>query len=112
MRVIPMKNMEKLTSFLPMTVEEMKARKWDAIDILLISGDAYVDHLMSGTAVIGRVLLDAGYRVAVCAQPDWKNPDSLKIFGRPLIGCAVSSGNMDSMVNHYSVSKKRRKTDA
>ena len=106
-----MTRQEQLTSFVPMTREEMLARGWDAIDILLISGDAYADHQTFGPTVIARVLLDAGYRVAICAQPDWKTPDCLKTFGRPLVGCAVSSGNMDSMVKLYTAGRRLRHED-
>ena len=71
-----------LLKFVPATREEMSARGWDAIDILIISGDAYVDHPTFGPPLIARILLDAGFRVGIIAQPDWRNPDSLKIFGR------------------------------
>ncbi len=104
-----MKN--KLTAFVPMTAEEMSARGWSAVDILIVTGDAYVDHPSFGPVVIARVLLDAGYRVGIVAQPDWKNPDSLKTFGRPLIGCGVASGNMDSMVKLYTAGRRLRKED-
>ncbi|MBR2427974.1 MAG: YgiQ family radical SAM protein [Lentisphaeria bacterium] len=100
-----------LTEFLPMTKEEMQARKWDAIDILLVTGDAYVDHPSFGAAVIGRLLEHNGFRVGVIAQPDWKNPDSLKLFGRPKIACAVTSGNMDSMVCIYTAGRRLRHED-
>lgn len=102
---------EDLTKFVPMTVEEMKARKWDYIDILIITGDAYVDHPSFGPVVIARVLLSAGYKVAIIAQPDWKDPESLKLFGRPRIGCGVSSGNMDSMIKLYTAGRRLRHTD-
>ena len=100
-----------LTAFVPMTREEMKARGWDAIDILIVSGDAYVDHPTFGPPLIARVLLDAGYRVAIIPQPDWKNADSLKLFGRPLLGCGVASGNMDSMVKLYTAGRRLRHED-
>ena len=100
-----------LTEFLPMTKEEFQARKWDAIDILLVTGDAYVDHPSFGAAVIGRLLEHNGFRVGVIAQPDWKNPDSLKLFGRPKIACAVTSGNMDSMVCIYTAGRRLRHED-
>ncbi len=102
---------QSLTEFIPMTVEEMKARNWDAIDILFVTGDAYVDHPSYACAVIARLLEHAGYRVAIVAQPDWKNPESLKTFGRPRIGCAVSSGNMDSMVCLYTAGRRLRHED-
>jgi len=102
---------KELTEFLPMTIAEMKARKWDSIDILLVCGDAYVDLPSYGAAVIGRVLEHAGYRVGVVAQPDWKNPECLKLFGRPRIGCAVTAGNMDSMVCIYTAGRRMRHED-
>lgn len=101
-----------LTAFVPMTLSEMKARGWDAIDILIITGDAYVDHPSFGPSLIARILLSEGYRVGIAAQPDWKNPDSLKVFGRPFIGCGVSSGNMDSMLKIYTAGRRIRKEDA
>ncbi|MBO7520651.1 MAG: YgiQ family radical SAM protein [Opitutales bacterium] len=102
---------EILTKFVPMLPEEMRARGWDYIDILVVSGDAYVDHPTFGPPLIARVLLDAGYRVAICAQPDWKNAGCLKIFGRPRLGCAVASGNMDSMVKLYTAGRRLRHAD-
>ncbi len=102
---------ELLRSFIPMTREEIEARKWDSIDVLLITGDAYVDHPSFGAAVIGRLLLSKGYRVAIIAQPDWKNPDCLKTFGRPRLACAVTSGNMDSMVCLYTAGRRLRHED-
>lgn len=100
-----------LLKFVPMLPEEVEARGWDGIDILVITGDAYVDHPTFGPSLIARVLLDAGYKVAICAQPDWKNPDSLKAFGRPRLGCAVASGNMDSMVKIYTAGRRLRRED-
>ena len=99
-------------NFLPITREEMKERGWDQVDFVYVSGDAYVDHPSFGHAIITRLLESRGYRVGIIAQPDWKSPDSVTVFGEPRLGFLVSAGNMDSMVNHYSVSKKRRKTDA
>ncbi|MBO5780864.1 MAG: YgiQ family radical SAM protein, partial [Opitutales bacterium] len=100
-----------LLKFVPMLPEEVEARGWNGIDILVITGDAYVDHPTFGPPLIARVLLDAGYKVAICAQPDWKNPDSVKAFGRPRLGCAVASGNMDSMVKIYTAGRRLRKED-
>ena len=102
---------KNLLEFIPMTLAEVKARNWDAIDILLVTGDAYVDHPSYGISVIGRVLMAEGYRVAIVAQPDWKNPDSLKTFSRPLIGCGVTAGNMDSMINIYTAGRRMRHED-
>lgn len=101
----------RLTDFVPMTAAEMKARGWDAIDILIVSGDAYVDHPSFGSPLIARILLDAGYRVGIVAQPDWKNPDSLKVFGRPLLGVGVSGGNIDSMIKLYTAGRRLRHED-
>ena len=99
-------------SFLPITREDMLSRGWDQPDFVYVIGDAYVDHPSFGHAIISRVLEQAGYKVAICSQPDWKDPQSINIFGTPKLGFLVSGGNMDSMVNHYSVTKHRRKTDA
>jgi len=101
-----------MAEFLPVSKAEMRARGWAQCDFVYISGDAYVDHPSFGHAIITRVLEHAGYKVGVIAQPDWKNPRSVTALGRPRLGFLVSGGNMDSMVNHYTVSKKRRKTDA
>ena len=98
--------------FLPVTRKEMLERGWQCCDFVYVTGDAYVDHPSFGHAIISRVLESAGYTVGIISQPDWKNPKSIDIFGRPRLGFLVSGGNMDSMVNHYSVTKHRRKTDA
>lgn len=90
----------------------MLERGWNQVDFVYVTGDAYVDHPSFGTAIISRVLESRGYRVGIISQPDWKNPGSVSVFGEPRLGFLVSAGNMDSMVNHYSVSKKHRKTDA
>ena len=98
--------------FLPISKADMKARGWEQCDFVFVSGDAYVDHPSFGPAILSRVLESEGYKVGIIAQPDWKNPQSITALGRPRLGFLVSGGNMDSMVNHYSVSKKHRKTDA
>ena len=98
--------------FLPVNRTEMEERGWDQVDFVYVIGDAYVDHPSFGHAIISRLLESRGYRVGILSQPDWRDPSSVCVFGRPRLGFLVSSGNMDSMVNHYSVSKKRRKTDA
>lgn len=98
--------------FLPVSREDMEKRGWDQVDFAYIIGDAYVDHPSFGHAIISRLLESRGYRVGIISQPDWKDPKSVCVFGEPRLGFLVSSGNMDSMVNHYSVSKKRRKTDS
>ena len=98
--------------FLPVSRADMEARGWDQVDFVYIIGDGYVDHPSFGHAVISRVLESRGFKVGIISQPDWKNPESVSVFGEPRLGFLVSAGNMDSMVNHYSVSKKRRRTDA
>ena len=98
--------------FLPINKQEMLERGWESCDFVYVIGDAYVDHHSFGHAIISRILESHGYSVGIISQPDWKNPKSIDIFGRPRLGFLVSGGNMDSMVNHYSVSKHRRKTDA
>lgn len=99
-------------NFLPVNRQEMLDRGWDQVDFVYISGDAYVDHPSFGHAIITRLLEARGYRVGMIPQPDWKQKESVTVFGKPRLGFLVSAGNMDSMVNHYSVSKKRRKTDS
>ena len=98
--------------YLPINREDMKKRGWEQCDFVYVSGDAYVDHPSFGTAIISRLLEAHGYKVGIIAQPDWKDNKSIQILGRPRLGFLVSAGNMDSMVNHYSVSKKRRKEDS
>lgn len=98
--------------FLPATLEELKALGISQPDFVYVIGDAYVDHPSFGPAIIGRVLESHGYSVAIISQPDWKDKTSIQRYGEPRLAFLVSAGNMDSMVNHYSVSKKRRRTDA
>jgi len=98
--------------FLPTSVSEMAGRGWDAVDVLLVTGDAYVDHPSFGAAVIGRVLEAAGYRVGIVAQPDVRSPADLGRLGRPRLFVGITSGAMDSMVNHYTAHKRRRSDDA
>ena len=90
----------------------MEERGWEQLDFVYISGDAYVDHPSFGHAIITRLLEAHGFKVGIIAQPDWKDKNSITILGEPRLGFLVSAGNMDSMVNHYSVSKKHRRTDA
>ena len=99
-------------AFLPTNRDEMGERGWDAVDFAYVSGDAYVDHSSFGTAIITRVLEAAGYRVGVIAQPDWRDDASIAVLGEPRLGFLVSAGNMDSMVNHFTVNRKRRRSDA
>lgn len=98
--------------FLPVTREEMLERGWQQPDFVYISGDAYVDHPSFGAAIITRTLESRGFKVCMLAQPDWRRLDDFQRFGKPRLGFLISSGNIDSMVNHYSVSKKRRKKDS
>ena len=101
-----------MRDFLPISKADMERRGWETCDFVYVIGDAYVDHPSFGHAIISRVLESAGYRVGIISQPDWKDPQSITILGRPRLGFLVTGGNMDSMVNHYSVSKKHRKSDA
>ena len=95
-----------------MSMDEAKARGWDELDVVFVSGDAYVDHPSFAVAILGRVLEACGYRVGVIAQPDWQSCESWKTFGRPRLFFAVSAGNMDSMINHYTANRKVRNDDA
>lgn len=101
-----------MRDFLPVCKQDMEDRGWKQADFVYVIGDAYVDHPSFGHAIISRLLESRGYKVAILSQPDWKDPNSITEFGEPRLGFLVSAGNMDSMVNHYSVSKKRRKKDA
>lgn len=103
--------MDTEKKFLPITRQEMVQRGWDQCDFVYVTGDAYVDHPSFGTAIISRVLESYGFRVGIIPQPDWKDDASIRVFGEPRLGFLVSAGNMDSMVNHYTVSKKRRQRD-
>ncbi|PWJ52299.1 YgiQ family radical SAM protein [Faecalicatena contorta] len=98
--------------FLPLCKKDMQERGWEQVDFVYVIGDAYVDHPSFGHAVISRVLESYGFRVGILSQPDWKKKESITEYGEPRLGFLVSAGNMDSMVNHYSVSKKRRRQDS
>ncbi len=98
--------------FLPISKQDMKDRGIDQLDFVYVIGDAYVDHSSFGPAIIARVLESHGYTVGIISQPDWKDDNSISVLGEPRLAFLISAGNMDSMVNHYSVSKKRRDTDA
>lgn len=98
--------------FLPISKIDMEQRGWDVCDFVFVIGDAYVDHPSFGPAIISRLLESYGYRIGIIAQPDWKDSGSITVLGKPRLGFLVSGGNMDSMVNHYTVAKKRRQTDA
>ena len=97
--------------FLPVNAEDVKARNWSEVDFVYVTGDAYVDHPSFGVAIISRVLEAEGFRVAILSQPDYKSTEDFKRFGRPRLGFLVTGGNIDSMVAHYTVSKKRRSYD-
>lgn len=99
-------------SYLPITKKEMQKLGWERPDFVYVIGDAYVDHPSFGHAIISRILEANGYKVAIISQPDWKNDASVTEFGEPRLGFIVTAGNMDSMVNHYTVSKKKRSSDA
>ena len=99
-------------TFLPISKEDMKKQNIEVLDFVYVIGDAYVDHPSFGHAIISRVLVSRGYTVGIISQPDWKNDESITILGKPRLGFLVSAGNMDSMVNHYYVSKKKRTEDA
>ena len=90
----------------------MKARGWDSCDFIIVTGDAYVDHPTFGTAIISRVLENAGYKVGIISQPDWKDDNAFRILGKPKYGFMVNAGNIDSMVAHYTAAKRKRSTDA
>ena len=105
------RDMPDTSAFLPTTREEMLARGWDDVDFAYVCGDAYVDHPSFGMAIISRILEANGYRVGIIAQPNWRDPASVTTFGEPRLGFLVSAGNMDSMVNHYTVAKHRRSKD-
>jgi uncharacterized radical SAM protein YgiQ len=97
---------------LPMTRAEMERRGWDAVDIVFVTGDAYVDHPSFAMALLGRLLEDEGFRVAMLSQPDWHSAEPWRTFGRPRLFYAISAGNMDSMINHYTANRKVRNDDA
>lgn len=101
-----------MKDFLPVSRKDMEKRGWTQCDFVYVCGDAYVDHSSLGQAIISRILELNGYKVGIIPQPDWKNRESVTILGEPRLGFLVSAGNMDSMVNHYTVSKKRRSSDA
>lgn len=101
-----------MNNFLPVSKKDMKERGWEQCDFVYVTGDAYVDHSSFGTAIISRVLEANGYKVGIISQPDWKDDKSVTVLGEPRLGFLVSAGNMDSMVNHYTVNKKPRSEDS
>jgi len=98
-------------NFLPISLEDVKARGWDELDIILVTGDAYVDHPSYGAAIIGRVLESKGYKVGILAQPDVKNVEDFRRLGRPRLFFGITSGNVDSMISNYTANKKIRSDD-
>src|SRR5437879_7372569 len=105
---LPLWNERFAAPHLPMTRAEMAARGWDAVDVVFVTGDAYVDHPSFAMALLHRVLEAAGFRVAVLSQPDWRSAGPWRQFGRPRLFFAVSAGNMDSLSNHHTANKKAR----
>src|SRR5215475_6518831 len=97
---------------LPMSMDEARRRGWDELDIVFVTGDAYIDHPSFAMAILGRVLEAGGFRVGIVSQPDWRKVDDWRRFGRPRLFFAISAGNMDSMINHYTANKKVRNADA
>ena len=100
-----------LNNFLPMTFEEMRRQGWDRPDVILITGDAYVDHPSFGAALIGRLLESEGYRVAILAQPDWRSVEPFKALGKPRLFWGITSGCIDSRLNDYASLGNRRRED-
>ena len=100
------------SAFLATTPEDVAARGWEQVDVLFVSGDAYVDHPSFAMSILGRWLEAHGFRVAILSQPDWRSADAWRAFAPPRLFCAVSAGNMDSMINHFTANKKRRNADA
>lgn len=101
-----------MQNFLPVNAQEMKERGWDQVDFVYVTGDAYIDHSSFGAAIISRLLESRGFRIGILPQPDWRKKESIQVFGEPRLGFLVTAGNMDSMVNHYTVSKKHRHKDS
>ena len=97
---------------LPMSAEEMRRRGWDRTDVVFVTGDAYIDHPSFAMAILGRILEAAGFRVGIVSQPNWRSADDWRRFGKPRLFYAISAGNMDSMINHYTANRKIRNDDA
>jgi uncharacterized radical SAM protein YgiQ len=109
---LPLWNERYAAPLAPTSAAEMRARGWDYVDVVFVSGDAYVDHPSFAAALLTRVLEDAGFRVAVLSQPDWHSCEPWRQFGRPRLFFGISAGNMDSLINHYTANKKVRNDDA
>src|SRR6058998_265687 len=102
---LPLRGESHAAPLCPTTREEMEARGWDAVDVVFVTGDAYVDHPSFAMAILGRVLEAEGFRVAMLSQPDWRSCEPWRQFGRPRLFFAVSAGNMDSLINHYTANR-------
>jgi len=109
---LPRRTSSRDATHLPMTRAEMLARGWDEMDVVFVTGDAYIDHPSFAMAILGRVLEAAGFRVGIVSQPDWRSCEPWRQFGRPRLFYAISAGNMDSMINHYTANRKVRNSDA
>src|ERR1700728_1572033 len=109
---LPLWNERYASPHAPTTASEMKARGWDYVDVIFVTGDAYIDHPSFAMAILHRVLEQAGFRVAILSQPDWHTAEPWRQFGRPRLFYGISAGNMDSMINHYTANKKVRNDDA
>jgi len=109
---LPLWNETYAAPHLPMTGKEVSARGWESVDIVFVTGDAYIDHPSFAMAILGRVLEAAGFRVAILSQPDWHSCEPWRQFGRPRLFFAISAGNMDSLINHYTANRKLRNDDA
>ena len=108
-----MHNGRPTSDWLPITMKEVESRGWEQLDVIIISGDAYVDHPSFGTAVIGRIIESEGYRVAIIPQPNWRDDlREFKKFGAPKYFFGITGGCMDPMVNHYTANKRKRSTDS
>ena len=101
-----------LHPFIPTTAAEVRARGWDGLDVVIVTGDAYVDHPAFGPVLIARFLEGRGLRVGILAQPDWRSADAMTVLGKPAIMFGVTAGNMDSLVNHYTAERRIRSDDA
>ena len=109
---LPLWNERFAAALAPTSAAEMQARGWDYVDVVFVTGDAYIDHPSFAMAILHRVLEAAGFRVAMLSQPDWRSVDAWRQFGKPRLFFAVSAGNMDSLINHYTANKKVRNDDA
>jgi uncharacterized radical SAM protein YgiQ len=109
--VEPLRKKSSAPRCLPMSLKEMRERGWEELDILIITGDAYVDHPSFGAALIGRAMEAEGWRVGIISQPEWRSAEALKVMGRPRLFCGITAGNLDSMLAHYTASRQKRKND-